>query len=161
MEGKKTGVVPAPLSEADLAWMQRELLADVSLSSSEGGVASPFDKRRVILRSPEEESRFSYDSSGDESEDGNLSSVSELSDCAGIQRTLNSETSFSESDCSQDVSSVSLGDVEISNTRSVCSLCVRFFHSEYVRARAQKSHEALVDSVPLKECCISYYDRWL
>ena len=161
MEGKKIGVVPAPLSEADLAWMQRELLADVSPSSSEGGVASPFDKRRVILRSPEEESRFSYDSSGDELEDGNLSIVSELSDCALIQRTLNLETSFSESDCSLDVSSASLGSVEMSNTRSVCSLCVRFFHSEYVRARARKSKEALVDSVPLKECCISYYDRWL
>ena len=155
-----SSVVPALLEEADSLWMQRELLADVSFSSSEGDVASPFDRRRVVLRSPEEESRFSYESSGDESEDSNLSSVSELSDCAAIQRTLDSENSFS-SDCSQDVSSVSLGDVEISNTRSVCSLCVRFFHSEYVRARARKSHEALVDSVPLKECCISYYDRWL
>jgi hypothetical protein len=74
MEGKKTGVVPAPLGEADLLWMQRELLADVSFSSSEGDVASPFDRRRVVLRIPEEESRFSYESSGDESEDSNLSS---------------------------------------------------------------------------------------
>jgi hypothetical protein len=172
MEGGKTvsSVVPALLEEADRLWMQRELLADVSFSSSEGDVASPFDRRRVVLRSPEEESRFSYESSGDESEDSNLSSVSELSDCAAIQRTLDSENSFS-SDCSQDVSSVSLGDVKISNPRSVCNLCVRFFHSEYVRARTQKSLEALAvtgepcmevaDSAPLKECCINYYERWL
>ena len=98
--------------------------------------------------------------------------MSELSDCAEIQRTLNSENSFSESDLSLDVSSASLGSVEVSNTRSVCSLCTRFIHSEYMRARARKSQvaavdgvplcqEAPVDSVPLKECCISYYDRWL
>ena len=165
-----SGVVPALLEEADRLWMQRQLLAETSFSSSEGDVASPFGGRRVVLRSPEEESRFSYESSGDESEDSNLSSASELSDCAAIQRTLDSENSFS-SDCSQDVSSVSLGDVKISNTRSVCNLCVRFFHSEYVRARTQKSLEALAvtgepcmgvaDSVPLKECCINYYERWL
>ena len=48
-----SSVVPALLEEADRLWMQRELLADVSFSSSEGDVASPFGGRRVILRSPE------------------------------------------------------------------------------------------------------------
>ena len=172
MEGGKTvsSVVPALLEEADRLWMQRQVLAETSFSSSEGDVASPFGGRRVILRSPEEESRFSYGSSGDESEDGNLSSVSDLSDCAAIQRTLDSENSFS-SDCSQDLSSVSLADVKSSNPRSSCDRCWRFFHSEYVRARTKKSLVALAltgapylevaDSTPLKECCTNYYERWL
>ena len=175
MESEKTvsNVVPALLEETDRLWMQKQILSETSFSSSEGEVASPFGGRRVILRSLEEESRFSYGSSGDESEDSNsLSSVSDLSDCAAIQRTLDLENSFS-SDCSQDLSSISLSDVKRSNPRSSCDRCWRFFHSEYVRARTKKSLVALAvtgapylvvaDTTlpPLKECCAEYYERWL
>ena len=118
-------------------------------------------------------SETSFGSSGDESEDSNSSSsVSDLSDCAAIQRTLDLENSFS-SDCSQDLSSISLSDVKRSNPRSLCDRCWRFFHLEHVRACTKKSLVALAvtgapylvvaDTTlpPLKECCAEYYERWL
>ena len=114
-------------------------------------------------------SETSFGSSGDESEDSNSSSsASDLSDCAAIQRTLDLENSFS-SDCSQDLSSISLSDVK----RATCDRCWRFFHAEYVRARTRKSLLALaITGTPylvvadttlpfLKECCAEYYERWL
>ena len=80
MESGKTlsNVVPALqgvdrwrafLEETDRLCMQKQILSEASFSSSEGEVVSPFGGRRVIQRSLEEESRFSYESSGDESED--------------------------------------------------------------------------------------------
>ena len=114
-------------------------------------------------------SETSFGSSGDESEDSNSSSsVSDLSECAAIQRTLELENSFS-SDCSQDLSSISISDVK----RAMCDRCWRFFHAEYVRARTRKSLLALaITGTPylvvadttlpfLKECCAEYYERWL
>ena len=114
-------------------------------------------------------SETSFGSSGDESEDSNSSSsVSDLSECAAIQRALKLENSFS-SDCSQDLSSKSISDVK----RATCDRCWRFFHAEYVRARTRKSLLAFaitgtqyieVDDTPLpflRECCVEYYERWL
>ena len=114
-------------------------------------------------------SETSFESSGDESEESNSSSsVSNLSECAAIQRTLELENSFS-SDGSQDLSSISISDVK----RATCDCCWRFFHAQYVRARTRKSLIALAitgstylivddNTMPLlKECCIEYYDRWL
>ena len=114
----------ADSEETDRHCMQKQILSETSFSSSEGEVVSPFGGRRVIQRSLEEESRFSYESSGDESEDSDsLSSVSDPSDCAAIQRALDLENSFS-SDCSQDLSGISLSDVKQSNPRDLsCDHC--------------------------------------
>jgi hypothetical protein len=134
------------------------------------------DMWRVILEEADRRymqkhilSETSFESSGDESEDSNSSSsASDLSECAAIQRELELENSFS-SDCSQDLSSISISDVK----RATCDRCCRFFHAEYVRARTRKSLLALaitgtpylvVDDTTfpfLKECCVEYYDRWL
>ena len=114
-------------------------------------------------------SETSLGSSGDESEESSSSSsVSDLSECAAIERTLELENSFS-SDCSQDLSSISISDVKC----ATCEHCCRFFHAEYVRARTRKSLLAFaitgtpyleVDDTTLpflKECCAEYYERWL
>jgi hypothetical protein len=116
-------------------------------------------------------SETSFESSGDESEESDSSSsVSNLSECAAIQRTLELENSFS-SDGSLDLSAISISDVK----RATCDCCWRFFHAQYVRARTRKSLIALAitgtgttylivddNTMPLlKECCIEYYDRWL
>jgi hypothetical protein len=134
------------------------------------------DMWRVILEEADRQymqkhilSETSFDSSVDGSEDCNSSSsASDLSECAAIQRELELENSFS-SDCSQDLSSISISDMK----RATCDRCCRFFHAEYVRARTRKSLLALaitgtpylvVDDTTfpfLKECCVEYYDRWL
>ena len=134
------------------------------------------DMWRVILEEADRRymqkhilSETSFESSGDESEDSiSSSSASDLSECAAIQRELELENSFS-SDCSQDLSSISISDMK----RATCDRCCRFFHAEYVRARTRKSLLALaitgtpylvVDDTTfpfLKECCVEYYDRWL
>ena len=134
------------------------------------------DMWRVILEESDRRyiqkhilSKSSFESSGYESEDGNSSSsASDFTDCVVIQRTIDLENSFS-SDCSQDLSSISLSDVK----RATCDRCWRFFHAEYVRARTRKSLLALaITGTPylvvadttlpfLKECCAEYYERWL
>ena len=160
--------------EADRHLMQKQILFETSFSGSEGEVVSPFGGIRVVQRSIEEEFRFSYASSDEDSEDSDsLSSVSDLSDCAAIQRALDLENSFS-SDCSQDLSGIFLSDVKQSNPRDLsCDRCWRFFHAEYVRARTRKSLLALAmagapylvvadTTLPfLRECCAVYYERWL
>jgi hypothetical protein len=160
--------------ETDRHRMQQQILSETSFSGSEGEVVSPFGGRRVIQRSIEEESRFSYASSDEDSEDSDsLSSVSDLSDCAAIQRALDLENSFS-SDCSQDLSGISLSDEKQSNPRDLsCDRCWRFFHAEYVRARNRKSLLALAmagapylvvgdTALPfVRECCAVYYEKWL
>ena len=160
--------------EADRHLMQQQILFETSFSGSEGEVVSPFGGRKVVQRSIEEELRFSYANSDEDSEDSDsLSSVSDLSDCAVIQRALDEEMSFS-SDGSQDLSGVSLSDEKQSNPRDLsCDRCWRFFHAEYVRARNRKSLLALVmagtpylvvgdTALPfVRECCAAYYDKWL
>ena len=92
--------------EADHYFLQQQIMLETSFSGSEGEVISTFGGRNVVQRSIAEQLRFSYADSDEDSElSDSLSSVSDLSDRAVIQQTLDEEMSFS-----QDLSGESFSD---------------------------------------------------
>ena len=98
--------------------------------------------------------------------------MSDLSDRAVIQQTLDEEMSFS-SDNSQDLSGESFSDKKPNPQGLPCDRCRRFFHAEYVRACSRKALlECVMAESPqlvlgdtalpyVRDGCVVFYAKWL